>query len=541
VIAAAIAHRFTLAWGRSRALSAFAAGAATALAMPPTGSVAWPVIFATFPVLVWLIDGAGIGGRRGIAAAAGIGWWFGFGFFIAGLWWIGAAFLVDADKFAWLMPVAVAGLPAGLALFTAAGVALARALWLPGPGRVVALAVGLTAAEWLRGHLLTGLPWNSFGYALAEDPRLAQGAALGGLWSLTFLAVLVGALPAVLADAPRDTRHPWRWVGLGAGALAVLFAFGAVRLTTTAVGTVEGVRLRLMQPNLPQDMKFRYSAKDAVMARYLKLSGDLEAHGPDRPKITHLIWPESAFPFFLSRERDALAQIADLVPDGAVLITGAARAEERPDLGPRRYDVYNAVQIVDTHGTIVASADKVHLVPFGEYLPFQSALEAVGLEQLTRVQGGFSAGTRRRVLAVPGAPLALPLVCFEVIFPGEAVPDGPRPEWMVNLTNDGWFGDTAGPYQHLAQARLRAIEEGMPVVRAANTGISGVIDPLGRVLARLDLGREGSLDADLPRPIAAPLYAQLSDAIPLGLWCAGLLIVFFTRRAQQNAGTVKLT
>ncbi|CUU41078.1 Apolipoprotein N-acyltransferase [Blastochloris viridis] len=514
-------------------------GAATALAMPPTGAVAWPVIFLTFPVLVWLIDGAGSGGGRGIKAAAGIGWWFGFGYFLAGLWWVGMAFLVDADKFAWLLPVAVAGLPAGLALFTAAGTALARALWLPGPARVLALAVGLTAAEWLRGHILTGFPWNSFGYALAQDLRLAQGAALGGLWSLTFLAVALGALPAVLGDAPRDTARPWRWVGLGAAVFAGLFAFGAVRLATTEVGTVEGVRLRLMQPNLPQDLKFRYAAKDAVMAHYLKLSGDLS--GPARPKITHLIWPESAFPFFLSREPDVLAKIAELLPEGAVLVTGAARAEERPDLGPRRYDVYNAVQIVDARGTIIATADKVHLVPFGEFLPFQATLESLGLEQLTRVQGGFSAGSRRRALVVPGAPLALPLICFEVIFPGNAVPGGPRPTWMLNLTNDGWFGDTAGPHQHFSQARVRAIEEGMPVVRAANTGISGVVDPLGRVVARLDLGMEGILDADLPKSVAAPFYAQLSDAIPAALWCSGLLIVIFTRRAQQAASTAKLS
>jgi apolipoprotein N-acyltransferase len=391
--------------------------------------------------------------------------------------------------------------------------------------------------------VLTGLPWNSFGYALASDLRLAQTASLGGLWSLTFLAVAVGALPAVLADAPRDTRHPWRWVGVGALVLVAMFAFGAVRLATTPVGTVEGVRLRLMQPNLPQDLKFRYAAKDEVVAHYLKLS-DFAANPATGAPVTHLIWPESAFPFFLSREPTVLAKIADHLRPGTVLITGAARAEERPDKGPRRYDVYNSVQIVDSDGAIVTTADKVHLVPFGEYLPFQATLESLGLEQLTRVQGGFSAGTRRRALEVPGAPPTLPLICFEIVFPGAAAADlpqdFPRPGWMLNLTNDGWFGDTSGPHQHLAQARLRAIEEGMPVVRAANTGISGVIDPLGRMQVQLGLGREGIVDADLPRPLPPPLYARLADAVPFTLWFAALGIVILSRRVREPASTAKL-
>ena len=532
---AELSDRFTLAWGRTRVFAALAAGGIAALSMAPTGTYAWPAIFIAFPMLVWLIDGAGAGGGRGIAAAAGIGWWFGFGYFLAGLWWVGAAFLVDADKFAWLLPVAVAGLPAGLALFTAAGTALARALWCRGPARVVALAVGLTAAEWLRGHLLTGLPWNSFGYALAADIRLAQGAALGGLWSLTFLAIAVGALPALLADSPRETARPWRWVGLGALILAALALYGGVRLARTEVGTATGVRLRLMQPNLPQDQKFRYAAKDAVMAHYLQLS-DLSKRAPGTPPITHLIWPESAFPFFLHREPDALAQIADLLKSGAYLITGAARLEQHAEGQGLRNDVFNSVQIVDPAGSIVATYDKVHLVPFGEYLPFQAALEAIGLEQLTRVRGGFAAGTRHRALAVPGAPPAAALICFEIVFPGEAVPEGaPRPGWILNLTNDGWFGMTSGPYQHFAQARLRAIEEGLPVVRVANTGISAVIDPLGRITAALPLGSAGVIDAELPLPLEPNIYAYSSDRIIVLVWFSALLLVVFVGRRRQFA------
>ena len=189
--------------------------------------------------------------------------------------------------------------------------------------------------------------------------------------------------------------------------------------------------------------------------------------------VTHLIWPESAFPFFLMREAEALSQIAELLPPGTVLITGAVRAPE-PKPGASMSHAYNSIYVIDHDGSVLSVYDKVHLVPFGEYLPFQDFLERLGLQQITKVQGGFIPGDRRRALEVPRAPRFLPLICYEIIFPGEAVPRGERPGWLINVTNDGWFGISSGPYQHLQQARVRAIEEGLPLVRAANTGISAV-------------------------------------------------------------------
>jgi apolipoprotein N-acyltransferase len=250
--------------------------------------------------------------------------------------------------------------------------------------------------------------------------------------------------------------------------------------------------------------------------------------------VTHLIWPESAFPFFLTREPDALDQIAALLPEGTVLITGAVRAPEMPpDAAITR--AYNSIYVIDHDGSILSIYDKVHLVPFGEYLPFQDQLERMGLLALTKVRGGFIPGARRRAISVPRAPSFVPLICYEVIFPGEAVPAGERAGWMLNLTNDGWFGLSPGPYQHFAQARLRAIEEGLPVVRAANTGISAVIDPLGRVTASLPLGSEGVLDAGLPRAVAPPPYARIRD-IPVGLLItASLLIVLRARSRSRTA------
>jgi apolipoprotein N-acyltransferase len=527
---AQLAHPIVLAWGFRRALIAFLAGAASTLALEPLDF--WPAMLVTFPVIVWLLDGAAAGRWSGVAAAAATGWWFGFGYFLAGLYWIGLAFLVDAKTFGWLMPFAVIALPAGLALFTALGFGLARLLWTRGAARILTLAAALTAAEWLRGHVLTGFPWNTFGYALTTPLALAQGVALIGVWGLTFVAVVVFASPAVLADERADTRRPWLAPAGAAVLLAGLAIYGAVRLATTPTAFVDGVRLRIMQPNLAQDEKFNYSAKQQVMQRYVALSD--RATGPRSSGVreaTHLIWPESAFPFFLTREPEAMAEIARLLPEGTVLITGAARAAE---LAPtsRELHAYNSIYVIDHDGSILSVYDKVHLVPFGEYLPFQRFLEHLGFMQLTKVQGGFLPGDRRRALAVPRAPKFLPLICYEIIFPHDVVPPGERAGWLLNLTNDAWFGLSAGPHQHFQQSRVRAIEEGLPLVRAANTGISAVIDPVGRIINALPLGVEGVLDSSLPQPLPPTLYARMGDG-PLGLVLATLLVVAAFRRLRQ--------
>ncbi|HKH02756.1 MAG TPA: apolipoprotein N-acyltransferase, partial [Bradyrhizobium sp.] len=498
-----------LAWGWKRAVIALAAGSLSALAMAPIN--AWPILFLTFPVVVWLVDGAGGGRLRGLPAAALTGWWFGLGYFVPGLYWTGYAFLVDASTFAWLMPFAVLGLPAYLALFPAMGFALARLIWTGDDSRVVALAVSLTVSEWLRGHVLSGFPWNAFGYALTEPLALAQTASLIGLWGMTFLSVAIFATPAVLIDGKSRGRKSWIAPAMAVSLLLGMGIFGGIRLALQPTAMVANVKLRIMQPNLQQDVKFNYSAKAEVMKKYLTLSD--RASGPQSTGVRDasiLIWPESAFPFFLTREADAMAQITELLPKGTVLITGSVRAPDLP-AGTRITRAYNSIYVIDHDGSVVSVYDKLHLVPFGEYLPFQDWMEKLGLVQLTKVQGGFIAGTRRNLMEIPNAPRALPLICYEAIFPGDVASREDRPGWIVNLTNDGWFGFSSGPYQHLQQARLRAIEQGLPLVRAANTGISAVVDPMGRVVARLGLGIEGVLDAGLPSPILPTVYARTGD------------------------------
>jgi apolipoprotein N-acyltransferase len=521
--------RIILADGWTRRLAAFGAGALGALALPPFDVA--PAMAIPLSVAVWLIDGAaGRGGglRAGaLWSAAGAGWWLGFGYFLAGLWWLGAAMLVEADQFAWALPLAVVGLPAALACFPALGFALARLLWSPGSLRVFALAAGLGASEWLRGHILTGFPWNDFGMALAQAGPLGQGAALVGLNGLDLAAILIFAAPATLVDrAPGRRLRGNVAVVTAAALLAGLAAYGALRLATHPTAYVEGVRLRLMQPNVPQDEKFRPENGSEILRRYLALSD--RATGPERTGIadvTHLIWPESAFPYILTREPQALAAIARAL-QGTTLITGAARVEGEG--GGRRGKIFNSIEVLQG-SRVVAFYDKTHLVPFGEYLPLEGLLRPFGVTQL--VPGIWDRGQGPRTLAAPGLPRIAPLICYEAVFPGVAAPAGPdgaRPELLLNLTNDGWFGKTTGPYQHFAQARLRAIEEGLPLVRVANTGISAIIDAYGRVLKSLPLGEEGIIDGRLPAPAPETLFARrgpwifpLLSAVILALAVAG--------------------
>ena len=526
----AAALAIILTWGWKRAAIALLAGALSVLATAPFN--AWPVLFLTFPVMVFLIDGAGAGRWRGVPAAAMAGWWFGLGYFVPGLYWIGYAFLVDASTFAWLLPLAILGLPAYLALFTALGFALARLIWTRDGSRVIALAVCLTITEWLRGQVLTGFPWNAFGYALSEPLALAQTASLIGLWGMTFLTVAIFASPAALIDGGSRRRSAWIAPVTAIVVLIAMGAFGVVRLSRHPTLTVANAKLRIMQPDLQQDEKFNYSAKAAVMQKYLTLSD--RASGPQSTGVRDaniLIWPESAFPFFLTREADVMAQIADLLPKGTVLITGAVRAPDLP-LGTKLTRAYNSIYVIDHDGTVLSIYDKLHLVPFGEFLPLQDWMEKLGFVQLTKVSGGFIPGTLRRTMAIPGAPRALPLLCYEVIFPADLAARDDRPGWIVNLTNDGWFGISTGPYQHLQQARLRAVEQGLPVVRAANTGISAVIDPLGRIVAQLGLGVEGVLDSTLPAAIAPTIYARFGD-IPAAIIVAAALFLVFRRRLSK--------
>ena len=391
--------------------------------------------------------------------------------------------------------------------------------WRQGPARIVALAVALTVAEWLRGHVLTGLPWNVLGYALTAPPLLMQSASLVGTYALTFFTVLVFALPAVCRDPGVAARTRRLCAIAPLAALGLLALHGAYRLSLPGPQPVAGVRLRLVQPNISQDMKWRYENRETIFRGYLELSQrNPEGEKDGLAGITHVLWPESAIPFQLLNSDVALQAVAGLLPDGTNLITGAIRMElTQPTDGsaPQR-KVFNSILSLDDRARLTGTYDKQHLVPFGEYLPFQKGLEAIGLRQLTQMQGGFATGTHAvRYLQLPGLPPASPLICYESIFPDEVVTRGHRPAFFLNVTNDGWFGRTAGPHQHFHQARVRAVEQGLPLVRVANTGISGVIDGRGAVIHRAALGREAVIDADLPGSGTPTPYSRYGELLLL--------------------------
>ncbi len=508
---------------RRRAI-AFFAGAAGALALAPVDF--FPAMLLPMMAAVWLIDGVAASGPAGAGVlfaemrqAAGAGWWLGFGFFTAGLWWIGIAMLVDADQFAWAIPLAVLGLPAVLACFPAFGFALARALWSPRAARLLALAFGLGASEWARGFVATGFPWNEWGMALGGNLALAQIASLFGLYGLNFIAVVIFAAPALLIDARRAGRcgSPALVPALCLAALVCIGIYGALRLSHGHVENVAGARLRIMQPNIPEGPEFRPENKDKILDRYLSLSD--RATSPQSTGIadvTHLIWPESAFPFILSRDASAMQRIQSFLGPKAILLTGAARMS----VGEKgqRPTFYNSIEAIDQPRGIFAQYDKTHLVPFGEYLPLGGWFERMGLRNLVPVPGGFTPGASGKRMTIPGLPALSGLVCYEAVFPGEVTDHGlavDRPGLLLNVSEDSWYGRSSGPYQHFAQARLRAIEEGLPLIRAANTGISAIVDPYGRVLSSLPLGAEGVLDGALPKALAATPFAKWPFAGPL--------------------------
>lgn len=545
----AIAQRILLLQGWRRALLAIVAGALTALTQAPFHL--FVVGFVTFPVLVWLLDGA-TGATPGrpsgaLRSAFWIGWLFGLGYFTAGLWWIANALLVEAPEFAWAIPLAVLGIPSVLALFWGAACALSRLLWSDGIGRIAALAAGFGLAEWARSFLLTGFPWNAIGYALMPVPSMMQSIVLGGLFAMSAFAVLVFALPAQLAARRRLS-------GIFAMIICVAFlaghaGFGFWRLSEAP--SIADVRpdaptIRLVQPAISQEQKLADAAREATFATLLDLtildaeqaagdneaaSGALDAAAAEpfvgrSPDV--IIWPETSVPYLLTREAAALAAIGEALEPGQTLLTGAVREEPGEEDGTVTGRYYNSVMAVTSDGVISGAADKVHLVPFGEYLPFAALLERLGLRAVAAADRGYSPATARATVELSDGLTVLPLICYEAIFPHlSAPPADTNVDALVNVTNDAWFGRTPGPWQHMHQARLRAVETGLPMIRVANNGVSAMVDPFGRLTALIGHDERAVTDAVLPSPsetLVDESQRQLNLWLFLGLLSAMALL-----------------
>jgi apolipoprotein N-acyltransferase len=401
----------------------------------------------------------------------------------------------------------------GLALFWAVPFALARWLAPAGVQRMLALATLWTLADYARSHVLTGFPWALMAQVWIETP-VAQVLALMGPHGLGLVTLLAALLPAVLG---------WRGVALALALVGAGWAFGAVRLTAPVPERAEPLVVRLVQPNAPQHLKWRPDMQEVFYRRHLALTAAPAA--PDAPTPDATIWSETAVPFVLGYADDLQAEVAAAAVGGPVIL-----GIQRLEAGPDHEHWFNSLAVLDPQGRPWAVYDKHRLVPFGEYIPLAGAIARLGIPTLTTLTSrGFTPGPGPELVSVPALPPFLPLICYEAIFPhGLRAPEG-RAEWLVQVTNDAWFGEFAGPFQHLAQARSRAIEQGLPLARAANTGVSAMIDPFGRMTASLPLGETGSIDADLPAPLPPTTYARTGDypALLIMLSIFGLTVIKF--------------
>lgn len=512
--------------GWQRPLLIFLSGALLSTSLPPADL--WPVVFLTFPVLIFALDNAAhkhTAKRARLKAGFVAGWLFGFGYFVTSLYWIGAAFLVEPDKFALLIPFAVAALPAFLALFWGLATGFSVLLWSSGFSRVIVLAVFLTLAEWLRGHVLTGFPWNVIGFASSGMGGISQLAAFVGIYGVTFFVLVWAGLGVALVGSARKPLLP---MALAASFMAVWLA-GNLRVPLSGLQGAQGPLVRIVQPAIAQNEKWPPKFRRRNIDLLFSLSARPTGEKTPAPKI--IVWPESALPVLFEQSPALRQRVAKLLAPGSFLIMGAIRRLKAGDGA----EFYNSVLVVNHRGETIARYDKSHLVPFGEYLPYENIFSWLGLRKLVTLPGGFKSGSGSKLLSAKGLPAFTAAICYEIIFPSRIMPAHQRAQWIVNLTNDAWFGNTAGPYQHFAQARFRAIEQGVPVVRAANSGISGVISPYGTTLASVALGRRDVLDFKLPRAGTKTVYSQTGDGVLIiGLICILMIygLAFWASRSR---------
>jgi apolipoprotein N-acyltransferase len=467
-------------------LAALALGALSAAALPPVHAI--PVLLISVPGLL-----AMLGGAPGVAVAARRGWWFGFGHHVLGLYWLTEAILFEAARFWWLVPLAVPATAAGLAVFIAVACGIARYA-APGWPRVLALAGAWVLTDMARQFVLTGFPWNPWGSVWEMPGTLGdifiQPAAWTGVHGLTLATLLLAATPAL----------GWRWRFGGIGLLAAWACVGLLRLSE-AMPAPQPITAVLVQGNVAQGQKWNQELAVRIFRHYLELSeaGRKEA-GPG--KIVE-IWPETSFPGLLDRDEPARTVIEQAIGDAPALI-GSVRYDQQQR--PR-----NSLFALTAGGDVGGIYDKWHLVPFGEYIP-----DWLPLPLMVLPGQGFASGPGPRTLHVPGLPPFGALICYEAIFSGEIVQRADRPAWLVNVTNDAWFGNSTGPRQHLAAARMRAVEEGLPLLRAANTGISAAFDARGHELGRIGMQQADTLAVQIPGALPATLFARL------GLWVPGI-------------------
>ncbi len=512
-------------------LAALGCGGLAALGQAPLGW--WLATLAGVAAVVALTSG-GLPGqgwpqpRAGAGRSFCLGWAAGSGYFAVALFWIVEPFMVDPVRHGWMAPFGLFFMAAGMALFWGAAGAAAAVLAPDRPGRrALAMIAALGMAELARGHLLGGFPWALVGHVWIDTP-LAQLAAIIGASGLTALTITAAGAPAAGALAAAQGRRIMSALLATAVAVAVLvggWQWGAARLSdpgVTASAEPAPLRLRMVQPNAPQHLKWRADLAWFWFERQLDLTAAVPAAGEPAPDL--VIWPETAIPWLLEDAWYALTMIAEAA-GGASVAIGVQRREAGRH--------FNSLAVIEPDAEIAALYDKHHLVPFGEYVPLSGLIADTPLAGLAgRALAGFSPGPGPELMDLGAAGMVAPMICYETVFPRHlrAVE---RPDWILQVTNDAWFGSISGPYQHLAQARFRAVEFGLPVVRVANTGVSAVIDGRGRVVAAMPLNVAGWLDADLPDALPPTPFARAGEA-PLAALLSLILMLLAGLRLRRR-------
>lgn len=508
-------------WGQ-RLFSA-GIGVIATLALPP---FSWTsCLFIAIPLWLYLLE---IQPTKRLAFW--IGWWFGFGYFTSNIYWIAFSFGVDLKSFAWLIPFTVFGLPSCCGFYLALVGLGAHSLPFKGLSKVLCVAVLWGIAEGLRGVLWTGFPWNLLSYSIMDYPSCLQAASLLGAYGLSMLTFLACSFLFFVFLPGLQTLERYGSV-LGLVLMVGSFTgWGYSRMKNSSPAFVEGIYLRLVQPNISQKEKWQRHRSDEHFDKLIALSTMARARMP-----THIIWPESAAPYFYEQDPVHRARVADAAPQHGAILLGAPRLYRSGS----EYKIWNSFLAIRDTGEIEATYDKSHLVPFGEYIPLRKFIPKT-VKKITAGGVDFTPGTGVQTVKLRDLPPFSPLICYEGIFPGQVVnPALIRPQWLLNLTNDAWFGPTSGPYQHLAITRMRAIEEGLPLIRVANTGISGVIDAYGRVLSQLNLNETGILDTALPQALEGTIYALYGNwmAVVLGIILIAFSIVLHYLRPVGNKKT----
>jgi len=503
------------------------AGAAAAFAFPPFGVLPGLLGYA---LLMGLLDRAAA--DRPALSGFWRGWLAGTAYFLIGTWWVAEAFMVDAKEQGWMAPYASGLLAGGLALFWGAAGAIHAKLKPQGAGRVLWFAGVFCALEWLRGHLLTGFPWDLAGEAWPAGSPVSQAASLVGAYGLSWITTAAAASPALLLDAGKVPRRDLAAVGAAGAGLLGLHAWGLARLSH-AQGPAPGAPLvRVVQADVDQESKYDAAAFRSILDRYVTLTAKPAARTPDI-----VVWPEGAIPAaandYLAPDTWTRAAIEGALRPGQTLLEGAYRIDGPPQR-PTYYNTLLSLRMEPQGLALTGHYDKFRLVPFGEYLPLETWLTPLGVKALVHVGDSFTPGPPPRPLKPPGVPPVQPLICYESLFPGfvsAGARAAGRPAWIVNVSNDAWFGRTSGPLQHLNLASYRAIEEGLPLVRATPTGVSAVIDAYGRIVdgARLGPGATGVIDARLPAALNPTPFSRLGEA-PFAAMVALSAIIAVIRR-----------